>query len=151
MSGEQNVTKKDSTFDVVLNWVLCNVFYACIPLICACIFKFLGRASIDLLKLTPDCLLVGYAISISAKACIDGYDESDISKKKRNNFEVFTYITCAICCILYAGLFGEFSAFETIEDTTRLWFVIVGLVFVILVYIGIIWHLESIHNKNKGS
>lgn len=149
MPAEQIETKKDSTFDVVLNWVLCNVVYACIPLICACIFKFLGHASIDLLKLTPDCLLVGYAISISAKAYIEGYDETDISKKKRSNFEIITYIICAICCFLYTGLFGEFSAFEEIGDTKRLWFVIGGLILAIVGYIAIICYLESIHKKNS--
>lgn len=151
MPAEQIGTKKDSTFDVVLNWVLYNVVYACIPLMCACIFKYLGRASIDLLKLTPDCLLVGFAISISVKAYIEGCDETEISKKKKSNFEGIPFITCAICCLLYAGLFGEFSAFDKLGEAQNLWIVIGGLVLAILINIGVVWHLQSIHDKNKES
>lgn len=151
MPTEQNTTKKDSACAVVLNWVLNNVVYGCIPLASACIFKCLGGASIDLLKLTPDCLLVGFAISISAKAYIEERNEAEVSQKKKSNWGSIPFITCAICCILYAGLFGEFSAFDKLGEAESLKFVIVGLAFAILINIGVIWHLQAIHDKNEGN
>lgn len=151
MPEEHNLTKKDSTYAVVLNWVLYNAVYGCIPLMCACIFKYLGGASIDLLKLTPDCLLVGFAISISAKAYIEECNEKEISQKKKSNWGSIPFITCTICCILYSGLFGEFSAFDKLGEAGSLRFVIAGLVFAILINIGVIWHLQAIHDKNEGS
>lgn len=147
MPKQQDSTGTDSVFMIILSWVIDNVVYGCIPLICACIFRFLGKANIDLLKITPDCLLVGFAISISAKSYIEEFDESAIPQKNRRVLGSIPFITCIICCILYAGLFGEFSVFNSKGDAERLKIVLYGLAFAIVMNIGDLYCLHKIREK----
>ena len=142
--------KKNSTFMVVLNWVLDNVIYGCIPLMCACTFKVVGNANIDLLKLTPDCLLIGFAISISAKSYVEEFDEAIISRELKRILGAVPFMTCIVCCLLYSGLFGEFSAFPQLGESDSLWLIIRGLGIAILINIGVIYYLQSRHDKKTG-
>lgn len=149
MGDTQKETNRDTTCDVVLNWVIYNVVYSCIPLLAACIFRWVGHANIDLFKLTPDCLLVGFAISISSRAFIEERDGIEISQKKKSNWGSIPFITCTLCCLLYAGLFGEYSAFSALQETETLFVVIIGVAVAVFVNILAIWHLQAIHDKNQ--
>lgn len=147
MPQKQDTGKTDSIFIRTLNWTIDNVFYGCIPLICTCIFKFLGGVNIDILKITPDCLLVGFAISISAKSYIEEFDESSISKSLRRSFGSIPFLTCIISCILYIGLFGEYSVFNNLGEVDRLGYVLSGLVVAILLNIAAIYLIQKICDK----
>lgn len=147
MPQEQDTTKKGFGFMVILNWVIDNVVYGCIPLACACIFKFLGGANIDLLKLTPDCLLVGFAISISTKSYIEEFDAPSVYKNLRRILGAIPFLTCIICCLLYAGLFGEFSAFNNLGEADGLKFVLYGLGVAIALNIADVYFIQTFSRK----
>lgn len=147
MSQKQDTEKKDSILGATLNWTIDNVVYGCIPLACVCIFKFLGGANIEILKITPDCLLVGFAISISAKSYIEEFDESSISKNLRRIFGAIPFLTCIISCLLYGGLFGEYSVFNSLGEVDKLRFVLYGLGIAILLNIAVILLIQLISKK----